>query len=183
MKKAYLLLVLLSLGLSVQAQKVFTKTGTITFHSDAPLEKIEATNSKATTVIDTESGDIQWAVLIKAFKFDKSLMEEHFNENYMESSKFPKATFIGMIENIKDIKFTEDGEYTAKVKGSLTIHGESKEVQTEAIITVQDENINGVCEFEILLEDYKIDIPSVVTDNISKTVVLKVDADYQMMAK
>ena len=183
MKKITLLIVIAFFGINIQAQKIFTKTANITFHSDAPLEKIEATNSKATTVIDTESGAMQWAVLIKAFKFEKSLMEEHFNENYMESSKYPKGTFTGKIDNLDEIKFTENGDYSANVSGKLTIHGESKEVSTVASLKVVDGKINGTCEFEILLEDYKIEIPSVVADNISKTVLIKVNADYEMLAK
>ncbi|MFT5149134.1 MAG: hypothetical protein ACI81Y_002638 [Glaciecola sp.] len=183
MRKISLIILGLGLCASVNAQKHFTKAGSITFYSDAPTEKIEAVNSKATSVIDTESGDIQWSVLIKAFKFEKALMEEHFNENYMESSKFPKGIFKGKITNLSDVDFSTDGEYTANIAGSLTIHGVEKEIETTGLITILKGDVMGSSEFEITLLDYEIEIPSVVADNISKTVLLKIHAEYAKLAK
>lgn len=166
---------------TLSAQKYFTKTGEISFHSDAPMEKIEAINKKATSVIDSESGAMQWSVLIKAFGFEKALMEEHFNENYMESSKFPKATFKGMITNIGDIDFDSPGEYMADISGTLMIHGVSKEIKTTGLFKVSDAEIEGSCNFEVLLADYDIEIPAVVADNISKTVDITIRANYQKL--
>ena len=92
-KNLFFLLLATLFCLNLSAQKFFTREGKISFYSDAPMEKIEAHNQQATSVIDIESGRMEFAVLIKAFQFEKALMQEHFNENYMESSKYPKATF------------------------------------------------------------------------------------------
>lgn len=179
--KTLIIAVAIVLGGTLSAQKIFTKTGEITFHSDAPMEKIEAVNSKATTVIDTESGAMQWSVLIKAFGFEKALMEEHFNENYMESGKFPKALFKGQIDNISEIDFNTVGEYMTDVSGSLTIHGITNEISTTGLIKVTDSGIIGTCNFKALLSDYGIEIPAVVADNISKSVDIFVVADYKKL--
>ena len=105
------LVVLLFLANGLSAQKYFTRGGNVSFNSDTPLEKIEAINSNAACVLDTETGKLQFSVLIKAFTFEKALMQEHFNENYMESTKFPKSTFKGEIENFRDVDFSTAGTY------------------------------------------------------------------------
>ncbi|NNC83920.1 MAG: YceI family protein [Flavobacteriales bacterium] len=168
---------------SLHAQKYFTKEGNISFYSDAPMEKIEATNSKATSVIDSETGAMQWSVLIKAFHFEKSLMEEHFNENYMESSKFPKAFFKGKIDNIDAVDFEKDGVYTTDISGSLEIHGVEQDVTTQGTITVKGGGIKGDCTFTVAVADYDIEIPALVADNIAKEVEIHVQADYQKLNK
>lgn len=165
----------------LQAQKYFTKEGRIVFHSDAPMEKIEAENNKATSVIDPETGAMQWSALIKAFHFEKALMEEHFNENYMESSKYPKALFKGRIANMKDIDFEQAGEYEAQIEGTLEIHGETNDVRTTGTFTVGESSVQGDCTFTILVADYGIEIPAVVADNIAKEVEIIVQADYQIL--
>lgn len=166
-------------AVSVNAQKYFTREGKIDFYSDAPMEKIEASNNTVTCVVDAESGKMEFAVLIKAFQFEKALMQEHFNENYMESSKFPKATFKGQINNLAAINFSKDGEYPAKISGELTIHGVAQPVETEGTFTVKDGKIAAVSTFEIAVADYKIEIPAVVRDNIAKMVRIDVDLHLQ----
>ena len=168
---------------SLSAQKFFTKEGNIKFTSEAPLETIEAENKTTTCVLDTESGAVQLAALIKAFHFEKALMEEHFNENYMESDDYPKAVFKGTITNLADISLSENGEYDAEISGSLTMHGETNEVESTAKIIITDDLISATTTFEVLLEDYKVEIPSVVKDNISKTVAIAVEVDLQPLKK
>lgn len=172
--------VLISMNLSAQ-DKYYTRNGNITFHSDAPLEKIEAKNNQVTSVIDIKSGQMEFAVLIKAFQFEKALMQEHFNENYMESSKYPKATFKGKIVNINDIDLSKNGEHEVKVDGQLTIHGVTNDVTTTGILNVTPSGIEGDCTFTVAVADYKIEIPAVVRDNIAKTVDIVVDVDYQTL--
>jgi polyisoprenoid-binding protein YceI len=116
---------------------------------------------------------------VKAFQFEKALMQEHFNENYMESSKYPKATFKGDILNFKEFNFSKDGTYPAKVKGTMTIHGVSKPMETTAQFTVKKGAISGASEFKILVADYGIKIPSLVKDKIAKEVKIDIKADYQ----
>lgn len=162
------------------AQKYFTRTGAITFTSEAPLEKIEASNQKATSVLDVATGKMEFAVLIKAFQFEKALMQEHFNENYMESDKYPKAIFKGAITDISQVDFAKDGTYPVKVQGRLTIHGETKEVASDGSITIENGQISGKSTFEVAVADFKIEIPKVVRDNIAKTVVITVNVDYEL---
>lgn len=160
----------------VQAQgKIYTKTGTINFDATADLEKIAATNKKVTAVIDTKSGAMEFAVLMKSFEFEKALMEEHFNENYVESDTYPKATFKGTISNLSDIKFTTDGTYTANVTGNLTMHGVTKPVTTTGTFTVKNGKVTAKSTFKVLLSDYNITIPSLVAANISKEATITVD--------
>jgi len=170
----FLLFFLATATTTLSAQKFFTRTGKIVFSSDTPLEKIEATNDKATCVVDTEAGRMEFAVLIKAFSFEKALMQEHFNENYMESGKFPKATFKGSIDNMEEINLSEDGTYPAMVKGHLTIHGVTQAVETEGKFVIKDGKISATANFSVLTQDYDIDIPAVVRDNIAKEIMIEV---------
>lgn len=181
MKKVLIAIALIGVSMSIHAQKYFTKEGKIAFSSNAPLEKIEAHNNKATSVIDVESGRMEFALLIKAFQFEKALMQEHFNENYMESSKFPKAIFKGQVVNMDEINLSKDGTYPTKVKGKLTIHGVTNEVETEGVFEVKDGNISAQSAFEVAVADYDIEIPAVVRDNIAKIILIDVNVNYQKL--
>lgn len=163
----------------ISAQKYFTKSGEITFTSEAPLEKIEAFNNNVTSVLDLESGRMEFAVLIKSFHFEKALMEEHFNENYMESGKHPKSVFKGSIQNLSEVNFSENGKYPVKVEGDLTIHGETKPISADGIIEVDSGQIMATSEFTVLVADYEIKIPKVVRDNIAREVTIHVSLAYQ----
>lgn len=172
--------ILMAFGLTgIQAQKYFTREGKISFSSEAPLERIEANNHKATSVLDMETGKLEFAVLIKAFQFEKALMQEHFNENYMESSKFPKSIFKGEIVNLSDVNLSKDGTYKVNVKGQLTIHGVTNEVEAPGTITVSNGEISATSNFDVAVADYEIEIPSVVREKIAKTVQISVDLNYQ----
>ncbi len=164
---------------TLSAQKYFTRTGHISFSSDTPIEKIEATNDKATCVVDTEAGRMEFAVLIKAFAFEKALMQEHFNENYLESGKFPKATFKGSIENLAEIDFSADGTYPAKIKGEMTIHGVTQSLETEGSFVVKEGAISAAANFSVQTQDYGIEIPAVVRDNIAKEIMIDVAVDLE----
>src|SRR5437016_4448488 len=110
------------LTVQIQAQVFYTKSGRINFYSKAPLEDIEASNKTADCVLNISTGSIMFSVLIKGFEFQKALMQEHFNENYMESNKFPRATFKGTIVNLSEIDLSKPGNYPVRVKGQLTMH-------------------------------------------------------------
>ena len=159
--------------------KYFTKNGQVSFYSSTPIENIEAHNNQATSVIDSKTGKIEFAVLIKAFKFQKALMEEHFNENYMESGKYPKATFAGVITNLSAIDFKKDGTYKVNVKGNLTIHGVTKEIELPATIIVASGVVKANATFNVAPEDYKIEIPKLVREKIAKQIKITVNMDYQ----
>ena len=168
---------------SLTAQnKYFTKEGRAQFESKAPLEEITAVNKKVTSVLDASSGQIEFSVLMKAFEFEKALMQEHFNENYVESDKFPKSVFKGKIDNADQVKWTTDGIYPVKVTGTMTIHGVTKDITVPGTFEVKGGKINGKSSFTILLKDYNIAIPNLVKDKVSETVKIDVDLNYELFA-
>jgi polyisoprenoid-binding protein YceI len=182
MKKIILSLMALTILTSLSAQKFYSKNAKITFNANSPLEKIEAINTKGTLVIDATTSKLEAAVLIKGFHFEKALMEEHFNENYMESGKFPKAIFTGDISDLKSVNMSKDGEYKVNVKGKLTMHGVTKDVVTAATITVKGGAIvKGKASFKALMADYNIAIPGAVRDKIAKEAKIDIDADLQKL--
>lgn len=168
---------------AINAQKYYTKTGKIFFDatSSSSPEKIEATNRTATCVVDVSSGAIQFAMLMKGFEFERALMQEHFNENYVESHKFPKAEFKGKIKDNHEIDYTKDGTYKAKVKGDLTIHGETKEVEAEGKFIVKGGKITAEADFSVKLSDFKISIPGLVADKIAKTAKITVSCVLELL--
>ncbi|HUM46573.1 MAG TPA: YceI family protein [Chitinophagales bacterium] len=170
---------LLAATISTQAQnKYFDKNCNVTFTSATPLEKIDGKNTSGMSVIDIESGAMDFAVLVKAFEFRQALLQEHFNENYMESEKYPKSTFKGQIKNISAVNFKTDGSYPVDVTGTLTLHGVSKEIQAKGTITVSGGTIQALSSFSVKPEDYNIEIPGVVKDKIAKDIEVKVAANY-----
>ena len=181
MKNLIVILVLVFSAQLAIGQKYFSKTGKISFYSDAPMEKIEAHNSTASTVLDFSTGNLEWAVLIQGFKFEKALMQDHFNENYMESTTYPKAKFKGKIENVSAINLKKDGDYNVTVNGNMEIHGVTKPVSATGVISVKGGNVSAKSKFSVAVADYGIEIPKVVAENIAKNVEIQVHADYQAM--
>jgi len=121
-------------------------------------------------------------VLMKGFQFEKALMQEHFNEKYVESSKYPKATFKGGLTDLSQVDFDQPGTYTVAVAGDLTIHGVTREVTTEGTLTVQENgSVLAKAIFPVAVADYEITIPAVVRDNIAKEVEVRVDLAYEPM--
>lgn len=181
MKNLFVLIFLALITSSSFGQKYFTKNGKINFDATTASspERVEAVNRSATCVVDFKSGAIQLAILMKSFEFERALMEEHFNENYVESNKFPKSEFKGKIKDVDDIDFSKDGTYKVKVKGDITIHGETKEVETEGKLMVQDGKINANAEFSVKLSDFKISIPGLVADKVSKTAKITVSCSLE----
>src|SRR5437588_12703706 len=116
--------------LSHAQNKFYTKSGKIEFSSKASLEDIEAKNKTASAILDAKTGTIQFSVLMKSFEFEKALMQEHFNTDYVESDKYPKAEFKGTITNNPNINYNKEGSYTAHVKGQLTMHGVTRDIET-----------------------------------------------------
>ena len=171
MKNLFVLILAVFVTSSSFGQKYFTKNGKINFDATSPSspERVEGVNRSATCVVDIKTGAIQFAMLMKGFEFERALMEEHFNENYVESDKFPKSEFKGKLKDVDEIDFTKDGTYKVKVKGDITIHGETKEVETEGKLVVQNGKINADAEFTVKLSDFKISIPGLVADKVSKT--------------
>ena len=177
MKKiCWFLLILVSCTQFLAAQKKYIcKEAKISFYSKAPLEDIESHNSKALSAFDASTGQIEFSVLMKGFEFEKAKMQEHFNEDYIESDKYPKAIFVGTIKNPGDLKLDKDGLYKVQVNGSLTLHGVTKPQNADAVFTVKSGKINAVSDFTVAVADYNIKIPSLVADKVSKTVRININ--------
>jgi hypothetical protein len=175
--KTNLLYILIAISLNSFAQtKMITKAGKITFEASVPaFEEVKAKNESVTFVLNPTSGEIASLALIKGFRFKVALMEEHFNENYMESDSYPKATFKGKIENFEVNKITSTAkDYT--IKGSLEMHGKSKDITIKASIKKSGDGIEINANFSVNTDDFGIDIPSVVSKKVSKKVAIKLEA-------
>lgn len=173
MKKKYLfILFLLVTNITFAQKKYTTKSGQIKFFSNTALEDVEATNNQVFCSLNSSTNKIQFAVLIKGFAFENSLMQKHFNEaEYMYSDKYPKAIFNGTIKNKASINFNKAGSYKAFVEGSLSMHGITKLITTEGTITITTNKIILNSKFNISPTDYKIAVP----EGISNTIAVKVD--------
>ena len=178
--KTFLLIAAISFATfnTTQAQTQFTKNGKISFFSKTSMENIEAANNQVVSVLNTSSGSLQFSVQVTGFLFKKALMQEHFNEEYMESDKYPKAIFKGTIADMSKVNFLTDGNYPVSVTGNLTLHNVTNKVTVPGTITVAGGKINATSTFSVLVTDYKIDIPKVVQGNISKSIEIKVDSNY-----
>lgn len=167
----------------LSAQRIFTKTASVNFDatSNASLEEIKAKTNTGTLVIDEASGNVEAAVLMKSFQFEKALMQEHFNENYAESSKYPKAVFKGKLSDPSAVKFTKDGTYKINVVGNLTMHGQTKPVTAATIFTVKGGKVSATTDFTVALADFDIAIPSLVADKVAKTVKITFGGALEVM--
>lgn len=177
MKKTTLLILLIPFFQIASAQKYVTKNGHIKFYSETPMENIEANNNQVNSAFDISTGDFVFKVLIKSFEFPKALMQEHFNENYMESDKIPTATFTGTVLNFEGIDFLNDGTYDAMVKGKLSIHGVTKEVEHAGSFVIKGDAINAKAVFNVKPADYNIKIGGSVADKIAKEIEVSVDVN------
>ncbi|MCU7547989.1 YceI family protein [Chitinophagaceae bacterium LB-8] len=174
--KLFLAISFILMTVFAQAQdKFFTKSGKINFYSVAPLEDIEAKHKSAVAVLDTKNGTLQFSALIKGFEFENEEMQQHFNEDYMESDKFPKSEFKGQVVNNAAVNYQKPGTYPIQVKGALTIRGVTKEVQTPGTIKVDGDGVKAAATFNVQVADYNIKIPSLVKDKVAKTVKITVD--------
>ncbi|MFT4644469.1 MAG: polyisoprenoid-binding protein YceI [Planctomycetota bacterium] len=183
MKKiAIILIVVFSIN-TMFAQKYFTKNGHISFFSTTPVEDIEAHNYQASSVLNYENGEIAFSLLMKGFEFEKALMQEHFNEKYVESDEFPKAKFKGTIKDYKAFDLTKNETFTVLITGEMTIHGVTKTVEAEGTITVKDGELSAEAKFPLAIEEYDINIPSVVKDKIAKEVSISVAMEYKKYVK
>ena len=176
MKKITTILAIILLTASMaNAQKYMTKSGTIKFYSETPMEKIEATNRQANSALDFSNGNFVFKVLIRGFEFEKALMQEHFNENYMESEKFPNSTFNGKITNIKDVNLGKDGVYKVVVEGDLAMHGVTNKVKVNGTLEVKGGKVVGKAVFNVSPKDYNINIPKAVINNIAEAIQVDVN--------
>lgn len=170
--KLALLAMFFAAPILLSAQKIFSRNANVNFDAtnSSSVEDIKAKTSTGTIVVDEASGAVEAAVLMKSFQFEKALMGEHFNENYVESSQYPKAVFKGKLADPTAVKFNRDGTYKINVAGNLTMHGQTKAVTAPAVFTVKDGKVSATTDFTVALADFNIDIPSLVADKVAKQV-------------
>ncbi len=178
MKKIFLTALTLS-AFWAQAQQFATRSGEVTFFSKAAVENIEAINNQVSSVLDLEKNQFAFLVPIKAFVFEKALMQEHFNENYMESGEFPTAKFSGSMEGIENVDLTKDGKYEVVFAGTMTLHGVSKSISENATILVENGKVKLMTKFNIKPADYKVEIPNSKQKNIASTIEVSVKMNYE----
>jgi polyisoprenoid-binding protein YceI len=180
MRKTLLLLAFLVLVLSGKAQnRYFTRQGNISFFSEAPVENIEAHNTQVSSFVNFDTGEMAFSVPMKAFTFRKSLMQTHFNENFVESDKYPRSTFKGTIENIKSVNIQQNGLYQVQVSGQLTIHGVTQPVKADGTLEVNNGKVIGRSLFTVTPEQFEIKIPMLVRAHIAKIIRIQVHAAYE----
>jgi len=183
MKKLSILFVALVFATASFGQNYITKTGHIWFFSSAPMEDIEAHNYQVTSVISADRGEMVFKSLLKGFQFEKALMQEHFNEKYVESDKYPESTFQGKILNLNEIDLTKDGKFDVKVEGDLKIHGITNKVKAGGTLEVKGDKMIAISKFQVAVTDYKINIPGSVKDNIAEVIDIHVEMDYNKLVK
>ena len=159
----------------VQAQnKYMTKTGRVSFFSATPIEDIEAKTQQTAAILDFGMGQLAFSVPIKSFVFKRTLMQEHFNENYMESDKFPKATFTGHFVGFDAAMLATAGPHAVQVAGDLTLHGVTHHIQMPATVELKNSQLLAAATFPVASADYNIEIPLLVRNNIAKVVTVSV---------
>jgi len=181
MKKQLLIICILLINSSIvfSQGKYFTRTGKINFFSETPMENIDAENNQVSSILDTESGDLVLSAQMVGFEFEKALMQEHFNENYVESEKFPKATFKGQIIDFDLTMLSDGNEKEVIVEGELSIHGVSNKISTKGTIQKTDDKIAAQAEFMVKVKDYDIKIPKAVVENIAESILVTVNVNLE----
>lgn len=163
----------------VWAQKYLTRNGFIRFYSHTPVEDIEAKNYQVSSIVDASSGELVVKVLMKSFQFQKALMQEHFNEKYVESDKFPNADFKGKIKDWDPEALQAGKVIEVVVEGDLTIHGITRRITEKGTLELKsDGKVSARSQFKLRPEDYGIKIPSLVRANIAEIVDVFVEMDY-----
>ncbi|MEH6305871.1 YceI family protein [Olivibacter sp. CPCC 100613] len=161
-----------------RAQSTYVCNGaTISFFSSTPVEDIEGISKNGLSALDVNTGDIVFKVKNTSFQFKKKLMQEHFNENYMESEQYPFSEFKGKINDPDKLK--DNGSYQCIVRGTLTVHGVAKSYTAPVKITVNNGAITAACTFKVKTADHGIEVPTIVIKNIAETLDVKVAAAYQ----
>lgn len=176
--KTILVGLLIALSLPTFGQRLVSRNGHVWFFSSTPVEDIEAHTYQAASIINTENGEVVCQMLMKGFQFEKALMQEHFNEKYVESDKYPNAQFKGTIKDFDKIDLKQAGTYDVVFDGKLTIHGIEQSVTVPGKMTVSDESVTTAAKFTVKPEDHQIKIPSVVESKIAKEIDVNLDIAF-----
>ncbi len=181
MKKTILLFALAISAGSLFAQKKTTTSATTNFDATTSLDALPVAENKAAIAsLDTKTGAVAFESTIKNFSFSNPMIQEHFNgEKWMNSDKYPTATFKGTITDLSAVKFDKDGTYTVNIEGKLTMHGETNPVKTKATIKVNSGTISTSADFTLKLEDYKINGGAIAAGKVAKEPKISVAADFK----
>src|ERR1035437_8499727 len=177
-KKISILIIAIAFSISLHAQQYYTKNGRVSFFSKALLEDIKADNNQVLSVIDLKTGTIQFSLLNNAFHFPKAKMELDFNDDYIESEKYPRSTFKGTISDFNKVTVDKDGTYNIEVTGGLSIHGVTKKVTASGTIIIKDGKVSSSSVFKVTVSDYNIKIPAVVENKVSNNIEITVSCNY-----
>ncbi len=178
MLRFLILIVILFSTTLVQAQLYSTRSGVVSFFSSTPLEDIQAKSTSVESKLLSTTGQVSFLMLIKSFRFPNQEMEDHANESYLESDKYPKADFRGTITNIKAINFKKEGTYPAIVKGTLTMHGVTKPVTAKGSVIVKNGKPTATCKFPVQVTDFGIN-GSIVGKELARSIDVTVNCQYQ----
>jgi hypothetical protein len=173
-----LAIIICAFGQIIAQNQIIDRNGTASFFSEAPMEDIEATNEKVLGAIDLDKGTLAVSMLMKGFQFERSLMQEHFNENYIESDKFPKATFKGVIKNFSELDFTKNASIEAEAEGEMEIHGVKKPFTASVKFDISKSKIGAATTFDISIADFDVEIPRLVIKNIAEVVEVKAKFNF-----
>jgi hypothetical protein len=173
-KRTFLLFSLLLPSFLKAQTKYSTGTAKVGFFSSTPVEDIKAVSNKGAAVLVSKTGEIAFQVPIKSFQFERGLMQEHFNENYMESDKYPVARFKGKIN--QDLDFSKNGEYDVSATGNLSMHGVDKQRTINGKVKVKDGKVQLLSNFKVACADHNIKIPRLVMTKIAEVISVNIDA-------
>lgn len=176
--KYLLTIILIASAHFASCQKYFTKTGKTAFKASVDtFEPIEAENNSTTAILNTSSGEVAALIFVRAFRFKVALMEEHFNENYMDSDNYPKASFKGQIKDF-DLNALGDQEKSYVLSGTLTIRGQNQNIETSADMKMVNDQIVVSATFDVQPEKFNIEIPEIVREKIAKNI--RIDLNYEL---
>ena len=179
MQKLLLPFLLLAVTIAFGQSKYVTKSGSMSFEASQPsFEPIEATHSAVSALLNADTGELAVLALVRGFRFPLALMEEHFNENYIESHQYPKTSFKGSILNF-DSNALSNQPRTVQLTGELSMHGVTKLISVSATITKSDEQITLTSSFSFKTSDFDIKIPSLVRKQIDENVQVEVSLPLQ----
>ncbi|AMR30354.1 polyisoprenoid-binding protein [Mucilaginibacter sp. PAMC 26640] len=177
--KIFGLMILAWFGINQAGQDIYVcKNAVISIYSKAPIEDIAAESNKGVSVFNAATSEIAFSVPIRSLRFDKALMQEHFNENYIESDRYPQATFKGRLTEKPDL--SKDGTYPVTATGTFEIHGVKQLRTIRGTLSVNNGAVSISAEFMVACKDHKIEIPTLVFQNIAETIQVKVVAAYTL---
>jgi len=176
MRHLIVVFALIILGFQANGQLYMAQNGEVSFFSKTPLEDIDALNKQVGSIINTDNNEVAVQMRVTSFVFPNKLMQEHFNENYLESDKFPSATFKGKIREVIDLKVP--GTYAVTAVGTATIHGITRPIEIKGNVVSTGDQLTLSCQFDIKLVDYKIDIPKIVFAKIAEVIRVSSKINY-----